>query len=135
VSDVHFRPSDEKAQALGRAVEQWIGASGLGPPTFLEVCMRFELEAPHGREILRALVERGTIVRVSDTLYFAASALDGLRRKVLDHFETSETLSTADFKRITNQSRKFAMPLAEYLDRVHVTSRVGEARKRGGGQS
>jgi selenocysteine-specific elongation factor len=46
----------------------------------------------------------------------------------VEYFATHERLSTAAFKELTGQSRKFVIPLAEYFDREKVTLRVGDER-------
>ena len=55
-------------------------------------------------------------------------------KKLLDiinlHFKNNDTLSVKDFKEITNTSRKFAVPLLEYLDKNKITYRIGNERKK-----
>jgi selenocysteine-specific elongation factor len=38
-------------------------------------------------------------------------------------------MDVAGFKDLTGVSRKYAIPLLEYLDREHVTRRVGNVRE------
>jgi selenocysteine-specific elongation factor len=39
------------------------------------------------------------------------------------------TIDVAQFKALTGVSRKYAIPLLEYLDRERVTKRVGDQRQ------
>ena len=41
----------------------------------------------------------------------------------------SPRMDVATFKELTGVSRKYAIPLLEYLDREHITRRVGDARE------
>ena len=41
----------------------------------------------------------------------------------------SAKIDVAKFKEMTGVSRKYAIPLLEYLDRERVTRRVGDARE------
>ena len=47
-----------------------------------------------------------------------------------NHFESNELLTVKDFKELTDTSRKYAVPLLEYLDKEKITYRVGNERKK-----
>jgi selenocysteine-specific elongation factor len=55
-------------------------------------------------------------------------------RKQLTAYKAKSTtagvakIDVAKFKELTGVSRKYAIPLLEYLDREHVTRRVGDER-------
>jgi len=63
-------------------------------------------------------------VRVSDELVFHKSALDGLRVSLAK----GSRITVLDFKQKTGVSRKYAIPLLEYLDREKITRREGDSR-------
>ena len=69
------------------------------------------------------------LIKVSDELVFHRSALDELRRKILARKVQSPTIDVAGFKQLTGVTRKYAIPLLEYLDRERLTKRVGDARQ------
>jgi selenocysteine-specific elongation factor len=75
------------------------------------------------------LVASGELVKVAD-LVFHRSAIESLR-EMLRGFkaERGATLDVGAFKDLTGVSRKYAIPLLEYLDRQRVTRRVGDARE------
>ena len=54
---------------------------------------------------------------------------DELRRQIAAFKLTSAKIDVAKFKEMTGVSRKYAIPLLEYLDRERVTRRVGDARE------
>ena len=60
---------------------------------------------------------------------FHRSALEDLRKRVAAYKTKSATIDVATFKELTGVSRKYAIPLLEYLDRERVTKRVGDARQ------
>ena len=68
-------------------------------------------------------------VKVSDELVFHRTALEELRRLVAAQKAKSPKMDVATFKELTGVSRKYAIPLLEYLDRERVTRRVGDARE------
>ncbi len=88
------------------------------------------LQIPQARKLFQILLDSGEIVKVTDEFYFAKKAIDGLAnvlRKFADG--TSDRLiDVPKFKDIAGISRKYAIPLLEYFDREHITSRAGEKR-------
>jgi selenocysteine-specific elongation factor len=59
---------------------------------------------------------------------FHQIALLDLRHKIATLKTTTPKIDVARFKDMTGVSRKYAIPLLEYLDRERVTRRVGDER-------
>jgi len=74
------------------------------------------------------LLRDKTLVKVSDELVFHRTALDELRKSIVSMKQQSPKIDVARFKDLTGVSRKYAIPLLEYLDRERVTKRVGDER-------
>jgi selenocysteine-specific elongation factor len=68
------------------------------------------------------------LVKLSDDLVFHRNALDLIRRRVQEYRQTSDKIDVARFKDLAGVTRKYAIPLLEYLDRERVTRRVGDER-------
>jgi selenocysteine-specific elongation factor len=66
---------------------------------------------------------------VSDELVFHRSALAELRQRITTFKTKTARIDVAKFKELTGVSRKYAIPLLEYLDRERVTRRVGDVRE------
>jgi selenocysteine-specific elongation factor len=66
------------------------------------------------------------LVRVGDELIYHASAIDTLRQTLKSR--KGQRFSVAEFKDWTSVSRKYAIPLLEFLDRERVTRREGDSR-------
>jgi selenocysteine-specific elongation factor len=62
-------------------------------------------------------------------LCFDATALADLEAAVRNYLGQHETMDTAAFKAMTGASRKWTIPLGEYLDRIRLTIRVGDERR------
>jgi selenocysteine-specific elongation factor len=69
------------------------------------------------------------LVKLSDDLVFHRDALEQLKQQVRSMKTQSPQIDVARFKDVTGVSRKYAIPLLEYLDRERVTRRVGDARQ------
>jgi selenocysteine-specific elongation factor len=85
----------------------------------------------HGRKILQLLLDNGSLVRVQNELFFHADALNKLKQLLLEYgnkHEPDRLIDVAAFKDLTGVSRKYAIPLLEHLDLIHVTRRAGDKR-------
>jgi selenocysteine-specific elongation factor len=74
------------------------------------------------------LLRERTLVKISDELVFHYTALEELRKKTAVMKAQSPKMDVARFKDATGVSRKYAIPLLEYLDRERITKRVGDSR-------
>jgi len=97
------------------------------PPTVEEVILRLRLDPQKAQKLYQLLLQRGALVRVGEHT-FAAEALQELIERVRRQKAVTATLDVGTFKALTGVSRKYAIPLLEYLDRQHVTRRVGTER-------
>src|SRR5579863_8953078 len=118
-----LKQDEEQARtAIERAFQQ----SGLAVPTVSEVLAKSGVETARARSLLQILLREKHLVRVSDDLVFHQSAIENLRRLLASR--KSVRFSVGAFKDWTGISRKYAIPLLEYLDRERVTRRDGDER-------
>ena len=80
---------------------------------------------------LRLLVDSGTVVRLEGRLLAHRRHLDALAARVGEHFASEDALEIAHVKDWTGASRKFVVPLLEWLDRQEVTRFEHGSRRRG----
>jgi selenocysteine-specific elongation factor len=80
-------------------------------------------------EVLRVLERERTIVRVSPDLYFLTAAIDRVKAELRQHLSERSEITPATFRDLFGTTRKYAIPLLEYLDREGVTIRVGDSRR------
>jgi len=74
------------------------------------------------------LLRDKALIKISEELVFHRTALDELRRQLAAYKTKSPKIDVGKFKELTGVSRKYAIPLLEYLDRERVTRRVGDER-------
>jgi selenocysteine-specific elongation factor len=103
--------------------------AGIQPPNLNTVLDQLKVAKKDALEVMGLLIEEGEIVKISDSLYFSTQAVAEVRKLVEQHFAAHESLSPTDFKELTGLSRKFSIPLLEYLDKQKITMRVGDVRK------
>jgi selenocysteine-specific elongation factor len=107
-------------------IEHAFRAAGLEVPSMNEVLGKSGVEPKSARNILQLLLRDKRLVRVSDELVFHASAIRSLRELLAK--KKGARFAVPDFKDWTGVSRKYAIPLLEFLDREHVTRREGDGR-------
>jgi selenocysteine-specific elongation factor len=115
----------DEDEALAK-IEDAFRQGALAVPSTKEVLAKCGVEPARSRTLLQILLRNRKLVRVSDDLIFHSVALDHLRE--LLGVRKGSRFSVAEFKDWTGVSRKYAIPLLEFLDREHVTRREGDAR-------
>jgi selenocysteine-specific elongation factor len=87
------------------------------------------VEAKRAEKLLHLLLREKQLMRVSQELIFHQEALAHLKERLLTYKKSNgERISVPGFKDLTGITRKYAIPLLEYLDRERVTRRMGDER-------
>jgi selenocysteine-specific elongation factor len=120
---VVLKQDEEQARA---AIERSFESAGLAAPAVADVLKASGVEPARARSILQILLREGKLVRISDELVLHGAALGSLREQL--GLRRGQRFGVSAFKDWTGVSRKYAIPLLEYLDREHVTRREGDER-------
>jgi selenocysteine-specific elongation factor len=86
------------------------------------------IERPLLERVARVLQDERVLVRVGETLLVSRERLERLKADVRARHPPGSRLDVAAFKDLTGLSRKYAIPLLEFLDRERVTRRAGADR-------
>jgi selenocysteine-specific elongation factor len=125
-SQIALQP--EEAQAKGEIEKAFVEA-GLAVPSVKEVLAKLSVEAKRAEKLLQILLREKNLVRVSPELIFHRDALASLKERLAAYKKAKgERISVPVFKDLTGITRKYAIPLLEYLDRERVTRRAGDQR-------
>jgi selenocysteine-specific elongation factor len=101
-------------------VEELYIRAGLASPILSEVSEKTGIALADLHRLITQLLRAKKLVRMgADNLFIHADALDRLTSDLRQH--RGETFDVARFKSFTGLTRKHAIPLLEYLDRMHVT--------------
>ena len=122
---ISMTPEEDQAR---QQIERSFEKAGLTVPTVKEVMGKLSVERRRAEKILQLLIQDGTLVRVSEELVFHSQAIRKLLRLVAQYKASSDRISVSTFKDLAQVSRKYAIPLLEYLDREKVTRRAGDER-------
>ena len=125
-SEITLQPEEVKAKDQ---IEAGFAAAGLEVPSVKEVLAKLAIETKRAERLLQILLREKNLVRVSPELIFHRRALDELKEKLATYKKSKGgRISVPSFKELAGITRKYAIPLLEYLDRERVTRRAGDER-------
>jgi len=99
-----------------------LSQGGASPPTIPELGEQFD------RKLIQALIRSGRIEQISNDIVYPVSTLAEIRNKVAEEIETVGPITVARFRDLAGTTRKYAVPLLEFLDRTGFTRRAGDVR-------
>jgi selenocysteine-specific elongation factor len=80
------------------------------------------------RDLLDVCVAEGLLVHVTDDLYLHTDTEADMRRRIAERLQEGPGLTVAEIRDLLGTTRKYAVPLCEYLDRIGLTRRDGDLR-------
>lgn len=120
---VTFGPEQETTR---QAVLAALRSAGALPPDV------GELSTTVGRDdldqVMGAMVSLGDVVRLEESMWFAAEVIDEIRGKLIQFATDRGEIGVSDFRDLVGTSRKYAVPLLNYFDSEGVTERKGDTR-------
>jgi selenocysteine-specific elongation factor len=120
-------PDEDRAR---QAIERVFREAGLKPPDQAAVISLAAVPPAVADRVLKLLQRQKVLVKL-DTLLFHDEALKLLKQEIAALNQSAggnARIDVGTFKERFGVTRKFAIPLLEYLDRERVTRRVGDAR-------
>ena len=121
----------DRDQQLGERVSAAFQAAGWTGPTATDLAATLSEPPARVEKVISLLVERAVLVRLDDRICIHRDALEAARHVVLRLFAQKRSFSTMEFRDAVGVSRKYAVPLLDYLDRMRFTVRSGHDRTPG----
>lgn len=97
---------------------QQLDRNNFSPPTDLNL----------DPELLTYLVSQGRVVKVNEEITFTVATYQKMEKEIIDYLKRNGKITVADVRDMFNTSRKYALPLMEYLDQKKITRRTGDER-------
>ena len=118
-----------RRHACNDAIDRLFREAGLKPPDLATVAASIGGGDAVADRMLKLLLRQKVLIKL-DVLLFHEAALRQLKAEVaaLKSGSSPARIDVATFKERYGVTRKFAIPLLEYLDRERVTRRSGDAR-------
>ncbi|MDN5332392.1 MAG: selenocysteine-specific elongation factor [Tepidanaerobacteraceae bacterium] len=122
---------DEKQKEVAEMLLREFKERGWAPPGVEELPALFAVETGKVKEVLNWLVSRGDIVKISEELYMAREWVEKARELLQKFFRENSELTVAQFRDMLGTTRKYALPLLEYMDGIKATRRIKDTRVAG----
>ena len=113
----------EQKEAAGAFLAE-LELQPFNPPPLADLMRRHQLSP----RLLQYLIVQRRVVRLNDDTVFAASAYDDAVRRIRIHLAEHQTLTVAAARDVLGSSRRYVLPLLEWLDAQKITRRVGDDR-------
>jgi len=127
----HREQFNDAEQELLAKVEDLFRNRPFDPPGMQEVADATGKAQPEVERALRLLVEQQRLVRVDQKLFFHTEAVATARERLVAYIREHGSLESVKFKYLLDTTRKYAIPLLDYFDKIEVTRRVGYTRHLG----
>lgn len=122
---VKISPQLEKAKDI---IEQLTKANPFSPPGWDELAEAAGLSGDVKNEMLVWLQQNQVIVKLSDEVVMHYQAIENAKEIIGELLKVHGTMQLSQARDLLNTSRKYALPLLEYLDQVKFTRRKGDIR-------
>jgi selenocysteine-specific elongation factor len=116
---------DQMAEKFQRA--------GWAPPGLDELAAALGEPPQRIAALAKLLAERGVVVRLDEKIWMHRDAIQAGQQAALKLFRRAPSFSTMEFRDALGVSRKYAVPLVDYLDKNRFTVRAGNNRTPGAG--
>ncbi|HVN96953.1 MAG TPA: selenocysteine-specific translation elongation factor [Syntrophorhabdaceae bacterium] len=100
----------------------------LTPPGLKELAYETGRNERELKDILGKLNFQGRVVKLKSDMYFHRDAIEDLKQKAISYLTAKKEMTPSDFKSVVDISRKYMIPLLEYLDEIKLTIRSGDKR-------
>jgi len=124
----HREQFNDAEQELLAKIESLFRDQPFAPALPTEVAGAVREPAAEVDRVLRILVEQQRLVRIDQKLLFHAEAIAVARARLVAHIREHGQLESVKFKYLLDTTRKYAIPLLDYFDKIGVTRRVGNTR-------
>jgi len=124
----HQEMFSDDEQKLLHSIESLFKTRPFNPPRLDEVASSIAAKPEDVQKALMILIEQEQLVRVDKNLFFHREAVERARELLTEYINKEGGLESVKFKYLLDTTRKFAIPLLDYFDRIGVTRRVGYTR-------
>jgi selenocysteine-specific elongation factor len=125
-----FEPRLSQAERkLKQELAETIRKGGMSPPDSSELAESAGQKAAIVPELLALLRDEQRIVEINPAVYLDADVAGELRRRVAQRLANGSTITMAELRDLLGTTRKYSVPIGEYLDKIGLTRREGDLRR------
>jgi selenocysteine-specific elongation factor len=119
----------EREAAIAATLEAGLRRDPFNAPFFPDLCAEAGLDAKAALDVWEALIDNGVVVRITADVFLHREAVAQAIERVRAYCRENGSITAAQFRDMVGTSRKYAVPLMEYLDAQRVTRRRGDLRE------
>lgn len=98
------------------------------PSDLTELSTILNLPVKRLKEVMQILLTQQKCIRIADDFYLTINNLDKAKELLTRHIKKSGSVKIGEVSDLLNSSRKYSVPLMEFLDKIKFTKREGDAR-------
>jgi selenocysteine-specific elongation factor len=116
-------------EGLKEKIPMILNKEGFQPPLKAELAQKLSVNEKALDDLLKILVKEGVVVRINDSMHITKEQYEKMLDLLRSFVRKKQDMTVAEFRDMLGTSRKYALPLLEYLDDHKITLRVGDVRK------
>lgn len=122
------RKNQDKGQQLADKIRQLLASHGQEPPLVKDIATILGCTEKECFASLATLSREKQVTKIASDLFYNNGTVAALEQQLLDYLQKHGEITPANFRELTNLSRKYMIPLLEYFDQQKLTIRVGNKR-------
>jgi selenocysteine-specific elongation factor len=115
-------------QRLREAIASTLRSERLTTSRMTEIAERLGERPGDVQTVVDAMLVLGDIVRIDEAIYLHAETVAETRQKLIDALRKTRQITVSEFRELVGTTRKYALPLLSYFDRIGLTERHGDVR-------
>jgi len=119
---------DTEVERLENSILKMLFNAGATPPTLKEISIELKKSENQIRDIVQRLSYKGKVIKVKGDICFHNDVMENIKEKITAHLKEKKEMTPVDFRSFFDVSRKYLIPILEYLDEIKLTIRVGDKR-------
>lgn len=124
----HIIQLTPEQETIRKKIENFYLSVLFAPPDIDVLIKASNLKPKIVQEVVSALKEMGVLVALSDGIVLHQEAIKKASEQIKEYLSQHENIKAGEFTKLLKTSRKYGIPLIEYLDSIKVTKRVGDVR-------
>lgn len=129
VARADFKPKlSANLRKLKEKVVEAYRLAGFQPPEPASFAAQAGGNAANLKDLFDVCVAEGDLAHIAGDIYLHAAVEADMRRRVTERLTAGPGATVAEIRDLLGTTRKFAVPLCEYLDRIGATRRAGDLR-------
>lgn len=125
----HTVSHDAEQSALLQKLRDLLMRGGVAPPFLKEIEELAGPDIKKTRRLINYLCDIGEVIKIQDGVYYHKPALEKIVSQAREWLVSNASLDIAGMRDLFGVSRKYAVPLLEYMDSIRMTRRVGNIRQ------